>query len=515
MENENNKTDQPEIVVGIAASSILDELEETILKKEEPINDTETEQAGSVRNNVKQNTHVSLDPFTASTNKHRPEVFVTPPASTIETMTRLNSVTKDEVLAHKNAVQWSDSLRAAMLSSSFDGAADRIFANTEAKWTQRLSFGNVGIGPSGSRAEVERGAVISGSQAVNAVQRHLGIGGSFTAILPHSGFYITLKPPLEETLLELNRQMHNIKTEVGRTTYGLMLDSYSGLINELFVRFALGEMQRNSVKDVDDLLKIISVHDINILIWAYICTIYPNGYNHRAGCIADPSKCAHVVEDLINVRRLFFMNSERFSEEQLKHLTSSSSASMSADSVMKYREEMRKRESKVIVLCEGTEEETRVTMRVPSAHEYFDSTNRWVQGIGVKVIEALGADSSFNERNQLITEHAASTRMRKYSHWVEKIDIGAVIVERESIENTLDAMSSSISLRNEFEEKVAKYVEETCISLIGVPDWKCPSCGQYQITEEGTDPLSRSIVGIDVPMTFFTTLVQRVQFVKE
>lgn len=494
-------------------SNILNDLEKTITEKEKPL-DAEVAPAGATRNNFEHVTEVSLDPFAKGENKHRREVLITPSAPMSETLGRLNSVTKEEVVKHPNAAEWSETIKQSMPVSSFEEASDRIFANKNAKWVQRLTYGNVSIGPMGSRAELEKGSVVTGAQAINAVQRHLGLGGNFTAILPHSGFYLTMKPPLEDTILELNRQIHNIKTEVGRSTYGLMIDSYSGLINELFVRFALGEMQRNSVKDVDDLLKIISVHDINILLWGYICTMYPNGFNHRAACIADPSKCSHVVEDLINVRRLFFMNSNAFTDDMLKHLTSSASASMSVDSVMKYRESMREKEKRVIVLCEGTEQETRITLRVPSAYEYFDSTNRWINGIGVKVVEALGADSSFNERNKLITEHAAATQMRKYSHWVDEIDIGAIINSRESIEQTLDSMSASIEIREQFETKVAQYVEDTCIALIGIPDFECPSCNQYQISSKDTDPLNRSIVGLDVPRTFFTILVQRVQSIK-
>lgn len=502
------------------SASILDDLENNLvaasLKKDEQDTAEKTPSQGSARNNIEQNTNVVLDPFSKGVNLHRTEVFITPSAPTVETLNRLNSITKEEVQQLNNAAEWADTINQSLPLASFNGAADRIFARKEANWTQRIQYSNMSIGPMASRAEVEAGSVLSGAQAIAAAQRHLGIGGNFTIVLPHSGFWITFKPPFEDTILELHRQIHNIKTEVGRNTYGLMLNSYGGLINELFLRFALGSMQRNSIKDVEDLLKVISVHDINIIIWAYICTIYPNGFNHRSACIADTTKCSHIVEDIINVRRLFFIDSNAFDQEQLEHLKSFASSSMSPESVLKYRESLRAKEKKTIKLCEGTEQEIELTLRVPSAFDYFDSTNRWINGIGTKVIETLGADSSFNERNKIITEHAAASQMRKYAHWVETIVIGGGIInDRDSIEKTLDAMSVSIEVRGEYETKVAAYVEGTCFSLIGVPDYKCPHCGKYQITDETKDPLHRSIIGIDVPQTFFTMLVQRAQSVKE
>ncbi len=504
------------VAPAISASGILDDLEKTLEETKEPEEEVqELPPAPSVRNDFPMNTVIELDPLKEGSNKNRPEVLVVPSAPLEETVKRLASIRSEEVSGSEKAANWAAVTQEGIPRASFDGQVDRILARTGAKWTQRLAINGAFVGHSASRAEVEQGAVLSGMHAVSAAMRHVGIGGNFTTPLYHSGFHLTLKPPMEDTLIELNRQMNNIKTEVGRNTYGLMLDSYSGLLNELFLRFALAEMQRNSVKDVDDLLKIISVHDINVVLWAFVCTIYPNGFNHKAPCIADPSKCHHVVEDLINVRRLFFANQNAFSEEQLVHMTSSHSASMTIESVMKYREKMRESEARVIeVGDEGAE--IRFHMRVPSAFEYFDSTNRWIQGITVKVIQALGADSSFNDRNKLISEHAASTKMRKFAHWIEKIDIGGAFVEdRESIEQTLDSLSSSIEIRDSFEKKVTEYVESTCHAVIGVPDFECPSCKKMQITPDNTHPLHRSIVGIDVLMTFFTVLVQRVQSVRE
>lgn len=467
------------------------------------------------KNILHQDATTSLDPYSPGINKHRPETFITPAASLEEITARLNASTYDELTKNKASSDWAATVSKAWPITPFDNAANKILNKPDAKWVQRLQYGNISIGPSASRSDFEKGSVISGVQAINAVQRHLGIGGNFTAILPHSGFYITLKPPMEETILELHRQFQNIKTEVGRETYGLMLDSYSGLVSELFVSFALSEMQRNSLKDIDNILSIMSVHDINILLWSYICTMYPNGFNHNVACIAKPGECFNVVKDLINVRRLFYMDSTCFTQDMLKHLTSSAAGSMTADSINKYKQELKKVQDREIVICEGTDQETRFKLRVPSAKEYFDSTHTWIDGIGGKVVEALGADSTFNERNKLINEHAVATVMRKYSHWVESIDVGGIINNREDIENALDAMSSSTEVREEFSNKVKQYVEDTCFALIGIPDFKCPSCEQYQVSEQETDPLKRSIISIDVPLTFFTILVQRGQSVME
>lgn len=475
---------------------------------------------GVKRTNIEQTTTIEQETHSKGENRNRPEILFTPSVPFLETNERLSSITGDEVKGRREYGKWAFTVQQGMQRLSYAGAADDIFARKDAHWVQRLSYGNTKIGCSASSFNFAEGEVLTGENALLAAQRHLGIGGNFTAVMPHSGFFLTMKPPMEESILELNRQINQIKTEVGRDTYGLLLGAETGLINELVCRFALTSMTRKSIEEVNNLLDVISVHDINILLWAYLCTIYPNGFNHRSGCMADTTKCQHVEEDLINVRRLFFMDKARFTEDQLKHLSSSAAGSMTAASVAAYREQMRKNEIRTIICNEGEHDEVSFVMRVPSAREYFESTHRWIDSIGDKVIQALGADSSYNERNTLINEHAASTQMRKYSHWIESIHFGGGIINREKsgveqIEKTLDAFSSSISLRDEFSLKVQEYVKDTCAALIGIPDYKCSHCGQYQITGEEKNPLHRSIVGIDVVMTFFTVLVQRAQLIKE
>lgn len=499
-------------------ASILDDLisaaaeEPVAAKAKEP----EVTAEGAERVNIQQNTHIELEPFKEGVNKSRPEVLATPAAPMDETMRRLTSITADEVKGKPHYADWVNTIQQGIARLSFNGASDEIFARPSAKWVQRLKYGNATIGQSGSTVNFAEGEILTGEQAINAAKRHVGIGGNFTTVLPHSGFWMTIRPPMEESVLELYRQINNIKTEVGRRTYGLLLGSESGLVNELFVRFALSSMVRNSIKDVDNILAMMSIHDINILIWGYICTMYPNGFNHTAACIADTTKCQHIVEDIISVRRLFFMDKNVFSEKQLAHLSSSSASSMSVEKVNEYREEMRAREKHTIRLNEGEEEEVQLELRVPSALEYFQSTHRWIDSIGDKVVEALGADSTFSARNLMINEHASSTQMRKYAHWVDRIYINGGIVDRkqsgaESIEKVLDSWSSSATMREEFDEKVQEYVKSTCVALIGIPDFKCPKCGEYQISEKEVNPLHRSIVGLDVAMTFFTVLVQRIQ----
>ena len=495
-------------------SSIIDNLEKTIQEQEVVENIEETNDTAIIERRVfKQNVETTLDPISKGENKHRPEVFINTPMMPLDIVQRIENISNGEFAKDSDLSKWGKVTDEALrLTGADNGYIDRI-GKDGSRWKQYIKYGNINIGPSASRVSFEEGTILTGAQALAATQRHLGIGGNFTVVLPHSGFWMTFKPPLEETFIELHRQFNNIKSEVGRKTYGLGLNASTGLSNELCVRFALTSIVRSSIKDVDNILKIISCHDIENIIWGYVCTLYPNGFNHAQPCIADPTKCTHVEEDLINVRRLFYMDESRFTEEQLKHLSSNTQASMTVDSVIKYQQEYKDKTRKVIKIAEGTDDEVHFTVSVPSAFDYFDSTNKWINSISTKVLEALGADSPYNERNVLINEFFIGGQLRKYAHWVEEINIGGGIIKhKEDIEQTLETMSGSNSVSEEFLSKMREYVGDTKLSIVGIPDFKCSKCKSYQITEDETDHINRSIIGIDVLSNFFTILGQRVQF---
>ncbi len=494
-------------------TAFIDGLEQKLQQQTEP--EIEEIEKPAQRIIYKQNVETTHDPISKGVNRHRPEVLISCPIPGDEATKKIMGLADDQIARTAELPKWVEVTGKALHNSGLeDGYANRI-GNPDSKWKQYIKYGNVNIGPSASRANFEEGAVLTGAQALAATQRHLGIGGNFTIVLPHSGFWMTLKPPLEETFIELHRQFNSIKTEVGRKTFGLGLNASVGLTNELFTRFALTSLVRSSIKEVDNILKIISCHDIENIIWGYICTMYPNGFNHAQPCFADTSKCNHVEEDLINVRRLYYMDETKFTEEHLKHLSSNTQSSMTVESVLKYQEDFKQKQRKVIKIAEGTEDEIHFTVSVPSAFDYFDSTNKWINSISNKVLEALGADSPYNERNVLINEFFNGGQLRKYSHWVEEINIGGGIIKfREDIEQTLETMSGSEVVSKEFLEKMKDYVGETKNSVIGIPDFKCPKCGNYQISENEVNPINRSIIGIDVLLNFFITLGQRVQYAR-
>jgi hypothetical protein len=104
--------------------------------------------------------------------------------------------------------------------------------------------------------------------------------------------------------------------------------------------------------------------------------------------------------------------------------------------------------------------------------------------------------------------------MRQYSQWVESIEFNSNIIEdKETIESTFSILSSDDNVRDEFIQEVTKYINESTISVIGIPAYDCPNCGAPQEKVEGvsTYPKLVNILPLEVVQLFFALLAQKIQ----
>ena len=100
--------------------------------------------------------------------------------------------------------------------------------------------------------------------------------------------------------------------------------------------------------------------------------------------------------------------------------------------------------------------------------------------------------------------------MRQYTHWVKGINFeDNVIEDKSTIESILDRLSGEDEVRTKFLEEVKKYINDSAISVVGIPSYECPSCHQEQKYTAKNDSLT-SIIPMDILQTFFSLHVQKI-----
>lgn len=358
---------------------------------------------------------------------------------------------------------------------------------------------------------------LSGDAAIMRMQAHLGMGAMYRMPLWNTGIWITFKAPSESSLLELNRTLLSDKVELGRQSYGLSYSNTTSIFTERVVNFALEHIWNTTLKVENgfDLRTIISSHDCPSILLGMATAIYPDGFNHTRSCMADPSKCQHTIEERLNIPKTLLVDTQVFTNWQINHMANKSSGQMTLESVKRYQEEMVVSQKHRVKINEGKSNEVILTLRVPNVTEYVESGNRWISEMTVMVDRALNKGVDNDQRNEYIIQHGKATSLRQYSHWIDSIEYGGVTtVERETIEKLIGEMSASDDVRVEFMEKIAKFISSSTVTVVGIPSFKCPSCGKVNQSTQHHPHLTDAIP-IDVNQVFFALLVQKIRRISE
>lgn len=348
---------------------------------------------------------------------------------------------------------------------------------------------------------------LTGERGVIRIMSYLGLGTLFNTPLWHTGIWVTFKAPTESEIIELNRMLVADKIRFGRSTYSLAFSNLTSYTTDKLVKFALDHVYDTTLKSEDigpgGLRDIISCQDIPSLLWGFTCTMYPRGFQYNRACINDPVKCNHVIEEKLNLSKLQWTNNNALTDWQKTHMSVRRANSKSLADVNRYKEELSRIQKRRVALETGYDTELAITLKTPTINEHIDSGHRWVGEIVALVEKTLGTDASENEKNTLIVRHGQASAMRQYVHWVDSIEVDTNIVDdAETIEETIDVLSSDNAIRTSFINSVIEYINKSTISVIGIPTFKCPKCKMEQTSDQPL-PRHESIIPLDVHQLFF------------
>ena len=468
-------------------------------------------------------TFITSTPRTAGA----PDVVVIPPENTEVIRESLANTPNLDILKSGGQMRWLETVKEAVTMTPMSGMYTKRLADTKAAFAQKVEYGGQilrGVAPSlnpkpGRREE-------EGEMALIKLMTHMGVGGFFRAPLWNSGIWVMFKPASEDELDELNRIIYSDKVQLGRWSYGLALGNSTVYTLDRVFDFCLSKVYQTSVRTeelpLEKLRDYILPQDAMSFIWGFLCANYPSGFHYETPCINDPSKCTHVFEENLNVTKLQWADSSMLTESQKAHMCGFSGNSKSLESVKKYQEEMKATKSRRVVLNEGTKHEVAFVLKTPTMTEYITQGHQWVSSIVEAVNRALGSNATDRERNDQITRQSKAATICQYAHWIESLEYGeitanpnnpddnavAVIRNQETLLESLKSLSSIDSIRNKIIDAVKDYIEESTVSIIGVPAYTCPVCQKDQVGETKY-PRRTTVIPLDILQVFFALLIQR------
>lgn len=350
--------------------------------------------------------------------------------------------------------------------------------------------------------------------AVLKVSKMLGLGDVLSVPLPHSGIWVTIKPPTEKDLIDFYNSIFKEKITLGRSTFGLTLTNFSVYVNRKLFDFIMKHVHSVNYQGVNknELDNYILIHDFPILAWGFAATIYPNGFDYQRACVDDVEQCSYVAKAVLNMLKLLWVDNSSLTEAQKIIMSENRPNKLGIDSYRKYITEH--------VRVTGTEfnlkEGIKFKLRVPTFAEYTSDGMSWINTIN-SAIEAFIVEEGdeAEAKTQLLDQYVRSSILCQFNHFIDYIEIDEnVINDRKSINEVLKVFSADDELRSEITNKILKFKSDTTIALIGIPDYKCPNCGKPQ-NPDALNPNLTSVIPLDAMNLFFTLITLRISKIME
>lgn len=427
---------------------------------------------------------------------------------------------KLDFTSNEEGREWAAAVRDAM-SYYIDGEPflEALFREG-ADWRQvvehegrRLFAGK----PKINSGEAKDGERLTGQRAMYEVMGAMNLGSIIQIPLWASGIWVSIKAPTDSELLILDQQLAEQKTTLGNLTSGLVFSNASAYLMNTLINFALDHVYDSTLAatNTENLRKIILTPDLPVLLWGLACSIYPNGFPYRRPCVADPQQCQHVEEMKLHLARICWTDTSALSRNHRSHMISRK-AKHKMEVVQNYQREHDRLGKKEVKISD----QLSMVLRVPTLEEYIEAGFTWIDGIVQIVEDNFGSSLRGEDRDNHILQQGNVTTLRQYVHWVDMIKIHKdeerepdYIDSRDDIDEVLANLSGEERIRDSFFEQVGHYIDETTISIIGIPRYKCPNCGKPQGNpEENHHPY---IIPIDTVTVFFTLQRQRLGQVHE
>lgn len=410
----------------------------------------------------------------------------------------------------KSKEDWLNTVVAGAQYATFQDGLLETTRDKLASFSQLIESSAGQLGIVNPKFKTKQNTSYTGEAALMRVRASLGMSAAITVPLWHSGFWVTIKTPRDGAILDLYRRLSSDKVTLGRATYGLLLSNSTVYTIKTITDFIFENIYSTSlaIKDINELRSHIKVQDIPIILWGLACSIWHKGFQYNRACIADPDVCTHIMTELIDLKKIHWTNKKALSEKQIAHMTKREQGSMSLQDIQNYQFDFPNHGNKLIKLTEDLS----LMIKTPTLEEHITSGDQWISSIEERFPEALIMKQ--DEREVFLFNQAKASSTRQYSHFIKEVIINDdKNSDRDFIDQVLEEISCDDYQRDLLIRECGKYIDETTMSLIAIPTYKCPNCNEEQSPNKDIGMFS-GLIPLDVTNVFFILLVQKIQLIE-
>jgi len=354
------------------------------------------------------------------------------------------------------------------------------------------------------------------------LQEGVGLGKMTKIILWNSGFWITIRPPQNEDLINLYTKLTKEIENVAEDTTLLGFSNISSVFYKVAWEYVLEHLVDSSLNvNPKHLGKYVSILDMDTILLGILSQIFYNGFTTTLLCknnyVLDENnnpKCNFAYEVTLDLPKLLWVDTSRLDTEMMTIISKRGPKTQDVNEIKAYQNKLKPKDSRAIInLNNGKKLE--LTLTIPNIVESFNTSELFLMEIKKSINKAL-ADVPEEERENLeslkarfLTLANKSLFLGIYSHFVEKMKLEEFeTTNRSTIIEALKTLSSNPKDVNSIIEKIHNFITVNSITTIAVPDFICPVCGASQSDE----PTFEHLVPINMVNYFFT--LSKLRFMK-
>lgn len=393
--------------------------------------------------------------------------------------------------------------------------------NPNNEFVNMLNYGDKKLYSTFMAQNLSKG-VVNGTGAISAFSKALGIGEIVQIPLWNSGIWVSIKPPKQSEIINLENSIASATIKVGRETSGFIYSNYGVVANKYIADFIKEHIYEHNVKlgANEDLFDYIMVNDYEPLVLGLLATMYPTGLPYTRTCdntmhLDDNGmpKCHYNVSVKLDPLKLLFVNRKALTKQHLLHMCNKVNSKVSTDEIREYQATLSALKTKEAVFESENGKHVTMEFKVPSLSKYLEIGTSWVEDVKAK-IEAIFTDGDTPEtKNTKTNNFLLSYLLGIYNSYIYKLKMDEFVVEDEPTKNSiLEMLSMDTGVVETYIEKIKEYISNSTVSIVATPVYTCPNCKKEQGKEmEGF----KGLIPLNVVENFFDHSALRLHRIRQ
>lgn len=379
----------------------------------------------------------------------------------------------------KELVDWAEHIRLTLQDSETFGNQKRLLISMIdalnrhdvilQKLDRKLSISKITTDLTG------KPKIYKGSEAIQLINnRYRGV---YKVYLPNSGFWVKLTPM---TPANMDTWIHEI--DYGSKQLGRLIGGHFYLGFGVYLKQKLADLLVSGLvidsnlanwKEGTTLVDSISIHDYDVLCWAFSTMMHRTGINVSATC-TNPECKHHTTEQFVDLARCIYVNPEVLTKDAMEYLIAGSAPGVirTKEQVKSYRTELMK--NRKFITFNGHDQ---LELIEPTLGEYIRT--------GMKVLGKLAAsvkDGNIDITDPETQRKTAYQLSTMFAPWVRSVvlkndrgEVQAIINDPDVIPYQLETIMAE---SNDFVRNLEEFMTTSKATFFAYVNAKCPKCGK-------------------------------------